>query len=523
MAFINKIILSATCCLGFLISLRAQTVTWQYRPVWSEVDVLNEELLRVRNQGKFGLVRIDGSQVVSCSYDLITEISEGYCLFLNVEQGGYRLKGILEVSTGDIVSLKDDYKVDADWPYFSEGLLPVLNSRQKWGYLNTRGELTIPCKYNAAFPFVYGLAAVQFSDGYFGHIDTRQITSLGRGQLGANQFRFASTFVMMNGAPVALIALRNSLTARNLSGDEVPLPKLELGTRPLFSHTMKEKDYSIDFNGAWQPTKITTRVQTIYGEGNSKPSSITPSVSSVTSALGSGGYDLRWNGRAFLAGQFEAVMPLSEEYVLAKQSGSWGILRLFPYDNLTVEPLPSSVKYSHNGATPFHIRANMPASLSGKALSIRCTAGNHIMEALWENGNDYILSVPTDQNTVMIETAVDNIQYVPQPITIQFSFKRGFSISIPSTAKVNASSMASLNITVSNTASSACETADVLIDGILRKTIGPLGPQERETVPVSLKVNLEDEDYVSRTVMVEIKEEGCPSVKNSQSVTFTRY
>lgn len=523
MTFIKKIILSATCCLGFLISMGAQTVTWQHSPVWAEADVLTQGLLRVKNQGKYGLVRANGTQVVSCSYDLITEVSEGYCLILNVEQGGYRVMGILDISTGDIVTPKDDYKVDADWPYFSEGLLPVANSKHKWGYLNTSGDLVIPCKYNAAFPFAYGLAAVQFSDGYFGHIDTRQNISFGQGNLKSNQFRFASSFVLMNGEPVALIALRNSFTARNLSGDEVPLPKLALGMRPRFAHTMTEKDYSIDFNGAWQPTKIITRSQTIIGEGYSKPSVITPSVPSVTSALGSGGYDLSWNGKAFLAGQFEAVMPLSHEYVLVKQSGSWGILQLFPYDNLTVEPLSSMVKFSHSGATPVHFRANIPTSLTGKALSIRCKAGNHIMEAQWENGNNYLLSVPTDQNTVMIETIVDNIQYVPQSITMQFSFSRGFSIGIPATAKVNASSMATLNITVSNTASSACDTVDVLVDGTLRKTIGPLAPKERDNIPVALRVNLEDEDFVSRTVTVEIQEEGCPPVKSSQTVTFTRH
>lgn len=523
MTFIKKIILSATCCLGFLISMGAQTVTWQHSPVWAEADVLTQGLLRVKNQGKYGLVRANGTQVVSCSYDLITEVSEGYCLFLNVDQGSYRVMGILDSSTGDIVTPKDDYKVDADWPYFSEGYLPVLNSKKKWGYLNTRGELAIPCKYNAAFPFAYGLAAVQFSDGYFGHIDTRQKISFGQGRLSANQFRFASTFVMMNGEPIALLALRNHFTARNLSGEEVELPKLALGMRPLFSHDMKGKDYSIDFNGAWQPTNITTRLQTIAGEGYPEPSAITPYVPSVTSALGSGGYDLRWNGRAFLAGQFESVMPLSDEYVLAKQSGSWGILRLFPYDNLTVEPLSSDVKYSHSGATPVQIRANIPPSLTGKPLSIKCKAGNHIMEAQWVNGNNYLLSVPSDQSVVMIETAADNVQYVPQPITMSFSFKRGFSISIPSTAKVNASSMATLHIAVSNSASTACEAADVLVDGSLRKTIGPMGPKERETVPITIRVNLEDEDFVSRTVTVEIREDGCPAIKSSQTVTFTRY
>ena len=64
---------------------------------------------------------------------------------------------------------------------FSEGLAPI-KQNGKWGYINTKGEVVIPCIYDAAWPFSEGLATVKkgrwpigqrLPNGKYGFINTK--------------------------------------------------------------------------------------------------------------------------------------------------------------------------------------------------------------------------------------------------------------------------------------------------------------------------------------------------------------
>ncbi|MGN7055431.1 WG repeat-containing protein, partial [Neisseria sp. P0003.S004] len=56
---------------------------------------------------------------------------------------------------------------------FSEGLAAVATvDTNKYGYINTKGEMVIPPKYEEAFYFNEGLAAVKILDKW-GYIDKR--------------------------------------------------------------------------------------------------------------------------------------------------------------------------------------------------------------------------------------------------------------------------------------------------------------------------------------------------------------
>ena len=52
---------------------------------------------------------------------------------------------------------------------FSEGLAPV-KKNGKWGFINTKGDLVIPCEYDFAYSFSNGVALVELNNKY-GYID----------------------------------------------------------------------------------------------------------------------------------------------------------------------------------------------------------------------------------------------------------------------------------------------------------------------------------------------------------------
>ena len=49
-------------------------------------------------------------------------------------------------------------------------LFPVVHNA-RWGYINTNGDLVIPCQFDNAQYFSEGLAAVRLG-GFYGYIDT---------------------------------------------------------------------------------------------------------------------------------------------------------------------------------------------------------------------------------------------------------------------------------------------------------------------------------------------------------------
>ena len=55
---------------------------------------------------------------------------------------------------------------------FSEGLAPVKNLWGKWGYVDKRNTVVIPCRFSSCGPFSQGLAAVWVGDEP-GYIDTK--------------------------------------------------------------------------------------------------------------------------------------------------------------------------------------------------------------------------------------------------------------------------------------------------------------------------------------------------------------
>ena len=61
------------------------------------------------------------------------------------------------------------------WEYkgaaFCEGLAPVMDDNEKWGFIDKTGKLVIPCKWNGVESFSEGLAVVLDDNWKWGFID----------------------------------------------------------------------------------------------------------------------------------------------------------------------------------------------------------------------------------------------------------------------------------------------------------------------------------------------------------------
>ncbi len=120
---------------------------------------------------RYGVINTEGEVVVPFIYGLISGTgAEGY--FVARKYG--ELEAKQELLTNSSIIIGHDGKVRATvdyhlWDEFSEGLV-VAEQDGKFGFVNTSGELVIPCKFDWVCPFKEGLAWAK-GDEYYGFID----------------------------------------------------------------------------------------------------------------------------------------------------------------------------------------------------------------------------------------------------------------------------------------------------------------------------------------------------------------
>lgn len=124
----------------------------------------HEGLTAVSNGQKYAYIDVDGKEITSFIYDEAGSFSEGYAVVTKNEKNY-----IIDTSGKELIELKYSPCIDER---FSEGLFPVWGD-EGIGFINTKGELVIPCKYNSTefgMCFSEGLAAV-YDGNKFGYID----------------------------------------------------------------------------------------------------------------------------------------------------------------------------------------------------------------------------------------------------------------------------------------------------------------------------------------------------------------
>ena len=151
-------------------------------PDYDRIDSFHEGLAIVKSGGKFGLIDINGKEVVpATSYTALAydAISKKYIAGLNYKYGVLNEKGetIIQPVYDQIGEIR-------------ENMVPVKNNGM-WQYVNTSGELAIPMTYYNAGPFEGGVAVVKKLDGNgFSYINTS-----GQEVIPGQTFRTANQFV----------------------------------------------------------------------------------------------------------------------------------------------------------------------------------------------------------------------------------------------------------------------------------------------------------------------------------------
>ena len=140
----------------------AQTARWSIKPIYSSIEPMDENIMKVKVGGKVGAITRSGKVLVEPVADSLTAFVEGKALalvsFTGAGKEEYSLMGIL--GQDESVKRPSQNWYVHDYPFFSDGLLPVYDDRGYYGYLDGNGKVAVPFKYMNVRPFCQGYAAV---------------------------------------------------------------------------------------------------------------------------------------------------------------------------------------------------------------------------------------------------------------------------------------------------------------------------------------------------------------------------
>jgi hypothetical protein len=111
-----------------------------------------EQKVRAKKNGKWGFINTSNEVVVDFIYDQVGEFSEGLAMVLSNRKAGYvDPNGVVKIPLQlDFISANK----------FNDGLAVYLNEDQKFGYMDTSGDVEIAPLFDSAEPFSKGKAHV---------------------------------------------------------------------------------------------------------------------------------------------------------------------------------------------------------------------------------------------------------------------------------------------------------------------------------------------------------------------------
>ncbi|WP_305149890.1 WG repeat-containing protein [uncultured Muribaculum sp.] len=167
-----KRLLLFTILITAAVSVSAETAVWSVLPEYNGITRLSDDLFIVEKGARSAIIDASGKEVIPMTLDSITPMVDGKSLLLTRDGNDFRLRSII-FENQRIVNVDGEYFV-GDYPFFSEGMLPVYNKKGYYGYIDDEGRLAIEFKYRNIHPFSEGLASVsKVSTGMLGSVKNK--------------------------------------------------------------------------------------------------------------------------------------------------------------------------------------------------------------------------------------------------------------------------------------------------------------------------------------------------------------
>lgn len=510
------------------LSLSAQSVHWSVPPVYTAVEPLSNQWVRVNKGGAWGILDVTGKEVVPCAYGQITPFKEGYSLLLR----GEKLFGVFS-RDGAYRTIQDDLFVDPSFPYFSEGLLAVRDVSSSWTYMTPEGSFPIRMVFQYAGPFSNGLAAVREKggEGSYLHIDKKGRVSILSSDYPDNFLVFASSFTDLNGQAGALVVDGHSqVSIRSLGGAKLmDFGKMKSFNKETMVLTTKEYEIALSEGRFIRSRKRLSDadVREYYTDPVRRfnPASTT----SLTIKREGERLGVTQHEKVLLEPQFESLQVLSESRLLATKNGMMGVLAIEENEQAPgLQLSKNTLVVRHPADLVLSGQVVLPASIpfSDVHLKMQETSGVSQEFALDKASFSIpVVHLVKDQALdLKVVISANGLTYPPVRTTIPVEYSSAFSVEAPSSITLQpGNEKAAFSMHIKNRADVPASACDILVDGRFIMAVEGINAGEQINVPLSFQVSLEDLDSISRDIKVEIREKDIPaSYKTRIQVTFNR-
>lgn len=125
----------------------------------------SDKLARVRRDGLYGFINLAGEEIIPCQYETATTYHDGVVLAGSQEEGFTAFDNF-----GEVLGTLDG---SVNYDDTSEQLIQYVDeSTGLYGYLNPDGSVAVEAAYTSVYPFSGGYAAVRDESGLAGFINT---------------------------------------------------------------------------------------------------------------------------------------------------------------------------------------------------------------------------------------------------------------------------------------------------------------------------------------------------------------
>lgn len=343
------------------IKVGAESAKWAISPRYSNVIDFGKGLYKVKFGDKFGVLDKNGKEVVPITADSITNPSEGYSLILMEEDDKLRLTAIMN-AYGMLTKVSEAWYVD-EFPFFSDGLLPVCTKKGKYGFIDVNGKVCIDFTYGSAHPFCEGMAAVSKGKGLAGTV----LKFFGSKKKEKAFYIDKSGNVLDLASDIGDIYLATSFR----DGEAIVI-------------NMNDKRFAIDKEGKAlrieSPTTILdfNEKYALRKKGDEQSQTFDTSNGNGPKPYNEDGYyGYRYNGQVVLPPQFIYAEPFNDGYAIAIAPTGYGLLQLINADiqhrwEKGIEEVSDKDMKSVNWIM------TMPNEWSNGTFEMRCKSGNGV-------------------------------------------------------------------------------------------------------------------------------------------------
>ena len=503
-------------------ALKSQVMEWVIKPIYKDIVPMGEALYKVKdNNGKWGVYNaVTGEQTVEAKYDSITPIVENRALILGSD--GQDLYGIINDKGTPIQSLipptmKPEYIIHREYPYYSEGLLAVgqiqRNGVVKFGYVGKQGEQIIPCRSFYASPFDNGLAMVWNGGKSYQIIDNG-----GNSQIQSNEdIKFISN--PLSGVFIYATGNGNKVRKARLEGHKIKvISELNKG-----GHIVETADattrHSISCRGGdtFRFDKAFHYIE--YGTEPNYAISIQEKSSTLTKERVGRQFVINYNSKQILTEQFNNVYIYNDEFaIVTLQNGVKGLLQLNPSGKISVSGPDSEIAFAHNSSQMIPVAIscsgmyNKPVvELTCNGITETCKGNGQVMFPFYE-GHDKTDNTTTKR--ISVDMKVDGLNYGSKTFDVKSSHIVGYklgNVNIPAYSNMNGSAMVTVTVCAVNGTPSA--SAKAIVNEMTKSFNG------HSSLTFTILVSVPQGGSKTVNMKIRVTEDGCPTWTASKSGT----